>query len=348
MVTISIRASFVGLLLSQFNKGQYSGMEIPFMASYPRNLEGCVSMLPFGEMPRSTGLMQAQTAALNDLFLSTNGSGWLRNSGWHSGDPCLNYWFGIECDCGGNVVAIRLPDNRLVGSIPASIGQLASLEVMDMHSSIPSDRNANKIVGELPSLANLTSLRIIDFSGNSISGLPSDIGMNTDLQVISVSRNRVANLPSNLGGLQSLRVLEIDSNEGLEAAFPVNDICAMPDLLIVNMGNNSITGPFFDSCLERLNPLLFDFSALLTLSDDDTWGLEGDVPAELVHDWTRVDQGYISFYLQPDLSGHFGSVCADLRFCLWQNFRSHGDLSGITSDSEVPEEVFKTINLAVV
>jgi hypothetical protein len=39
----------------------------------------------------------AQLVALNDIYVSTNGAGWINNDGWSTGgDPCW-YWFGVGC-----------------------------------------------------------------------------------------------------------------------------------------------------------------------------------------------------------------------------------------------------------
>ena len=41
-----------------------------------------------------------QVSALMDLYLATNGPGWLSNANWLSGDPCSNSWAGISCPSG--------------------------------------------------------------------------------------------------------------------------------------------------------------------------------------------------------------------------------------------------------
>jgi hypothetical protein len=320
---------------------------VPSKLDNPRRFEACTDLVSYDDFYGLSVRHQSQTQALTDIFESMGGLDWTRRSGWGVGDPCVSFWYGIECDCYGNIIAIELSDNRVRGSLPPSIGQLVSLQVLDMHSSVPLDDNANSITGFIPSLANLTALEVIDFSGNNVIGMPDDMTHNGNLQVISLSRNQLASLPPTLGNLGALRVFEVDSNEGLAATFPADALCNMTDIVIVNMGNNSITGPFYNTCLKDLNPLIFDFTAKLTVSESDAEGLEGDAPAELVSAWSRIDKGYISFYLQPELTDHFGTVCADLRFCLWQNFRSHGDLSSVSSDSEVPSEVVSTINLAI-
>jgi len=36
--------------------------------------------------------------ALQSLYWSLGGKSWSRSSYWLSGDPCEDYWLGIECD----------------------------------------------------------------------------------------------------------------------------------------------------------------------------------------------------------------------------------------------------------
>jgi hypothetical protein len=55
-----------------------------------------------------------QVAALNELFASTNGTGWTANYYWGVGDPCTNGgWFGLQCSDGvlyaACSAAVRVP-----------------------------------------------------------------------------------------------------------------------------------------------------------------------------------------------------------------------------------------------
>jgi hypothetical protein len=51
----------------------------------------------------------AQRAALIDLYLATNGSGWTDKAGWQNytsgSDPCDNIWSGVSCS--GTVGAVN-------------------------------------------------------------------------------------------------------------------------------------------------------------------------------------------------------------------------------------------------
>lgn len=51
------------------------------------------------------GDLSAQRAALEDLYVSTNGAGWTVNTGWlTNSSECT--WFGVGCDVGGSVTRL--------------------------------------------------------------------------------------------------------------------------------------------------------------------------------------------------------------------------------------------------
>jgi hypothetical protein len=67
-------------------------------------------------------------------------------------DPCLDEWYGIQCDRNGNVVSIDLYSNNLAGHFPESFGQFPKLRLLDVSS--------NQMSKPLPStFARLTELR---------------------------------------------------------------------------------------------------------------------------------------------------------------------------------------------
>jgi hypothetical protein len=295
--------------------------------------------------PNIPQVSEEQRFALVEFFGSTGGQSWYLSDGWGIGDPCVDSWYGVECDCFGNVVSITLPDNGLSGQIPASVNSLTQMRVLDLHSSPRAGDRSNRLSGDIPSLGNLVDLRVLAVSLNSFSQLPSDLFMNANLEILSASGNMLSSLPPRIEELSKLRVMELDDNP-IATTFPIGAVCNWQDLLILNFANITMTGTVYDACLESLDPLIVDLFARTVSANDDISGLSGDVPKNLASSWTNIKQGYVSLYLQADVGGHFGSVCSDLRFCFWFNFMSHGDLSEITDSSEIPPEVLTTINLA--
>ena len=80
-----------------------------------------------------TGPLQRQS--LVRLYEATNGDNWLNNDNWLVGEPCVNNWYGIECDNyilgGEGVTFIQLQRNNLSGTLPESL-LLANLEMYVM------------------------------------------------------------------------------------------------------------------------------------------------------------------------------------------------------------------------
>lgn len=69
---------------------------------------------------------------LADFYVSAKGAEWTENFGWN--DPYLNYcnWLGVSCNEMNNVIALELSNNGLSGKLSASIGNLSSLENLDL------------------------------------------------------------------------------------------------------------------------------------------------------------------------------------------------------------------------
>jgi Leucine-rich repeat (LRR) protein len=58
----------------------------------------------------------------------------------------------------------------------------------------------------------LRNLRVLNASGNLMTGVPAEIGQLTKLQELNLSNNQLTGLPSELGNLTSLRVLDLRGN----------------------------------------------------------------------------------------------------------------------------------------
>jgi len=138
----------------------------------------------------------SECAALQELYVQTNGAFWRNHEGWFATtDPCS--WYGITCattvDKGPHIVAIDLAGNGLQGVLPSNLQQLPWLERLNLANNalaavIPAaigelshleylNIAENLLVGELPpALGSLTSLRELYLYGNNFSGdLPSTL-----------------------------------------------------------------------------------------------------------------------------------------------------------------------------
>lgn len=127
----------------------------------------------------TTVASQAECDALVALYTSTDGPNWDNNTGWNTPtDPCG--WYGVTCDAG--VTELLFGRNPMTGPIPAEIG-------------------------------GLTNLAVLQLSYNGLSSVPSEIGGLTSLEWLSLVGNQLSSLPSEIGGLDSLANLSLSANE---------------------------------------------------------------------------------------------------------------------------------------
>ncbi len=108
-----------------------------------------------------------ECAALAALYKGTNGTGWGNKDGWLANNtPCS--WWGVTCNQ-WHVTALHLAGNQLTGSIPRELGDLSSLDTLEVQS--------NALRGPLPqSLSNLAALQVFHFDTDALC-LPNSAGL---------------------------------------------------------------------------------------------------------------------------------------------------------------------------
>jgi Leucine-rich repeat (LRR) protein len=129
-----------------------------------------------------------QRYVLANLYFATSGVQWTNNIGWvTSADECD--WFGISgCDDSSveTVVSIELPGNNLRGSLPSELFEhftyLLVLNLSDNHLS-----------GSIPStVGSMASLSVLELAENELtSHIPSEIGKLTKLDHIFLQKNNL-------------------------------------------------------------------------------------------------------------------------------------------------------------
>ncbi|KAL7541121.1 hypothetical protein ACHAXR_011494, partial [Thalassiosira sp. AJA248-18] len=128
-------------------------------------------------------------------------------------DPCL-YWPGVTCR-DGVVTELTLENNGLSGRLTAHIGELSSLEILDLSDNVIK----GSIPAEIGSLTNLTYLRL---SYNVFTGTVSDELLDlTRLQLVQLHGNRLT------GTIPDLNVTPKD--ESLYGSSFVSD-CGEPSV----------------------------------------------------------------------------------------------------------------------
>ncbi|OQY44949.1 MAG: hypothetical protein B6242_11565 [Anaerolineaceae bacterium 4572_78] len=81
-----------------------------------------------------TEIPLAECQALEAVYNSTGGDSWTTNTDWmQTNTPCS--WFGVECGS-GHVTELSLNYNRLVGSLPSEIDNLANLQILYVHHNL--------------------------------------------------------------------------------------------------------------------------------------------------------------------------------------------------------------------
>ena len=167
-------------------------------------------------------------------------------------------WEGLSVDSDGRVVALRRVQAQMVGEIPPELGNLTSLEMLDL--------SFNGLSGEIPpELGNLASLRVLNFERNEY-----DTGTKLSGEI-----------PPGLGNLSSLQTLDLYGND-LSGEIPPK-LADLPSLTGLNLSDNQLSGEIPPELGNLPSPSLRE----LRLNDNQ---LSGCVPAAL----NRNDLGVIN------------------------------------------------------
>jgi hypothetical protein len=196
----------------------------------------------------AAGMNVNDCESLVALYESTNGTGWTVSTNWLSGSPCANSWYGVTCVNGDRVAEINLPENNLVGPLPANIGNMNQLTSMNLFS--------NTITGTIPaSLPSLNKLTFLQLGDNAIEGtIPTSIDQLTNLQYLALSRNSFeGEIPVDVANLADLQFLYLNGNK-LRGAVPA-EICNLT-LTTLNLGFNALDTNTANSdiCLDTVDP----------------------------------------------------------------------------------------------
>jgi hypothetical protein len=138
---------------------------------------------PTGGSNVVTGVSTAECRGLADLYLATNGASWTNSSGWlTSRDACS--WYGVFCS-NGHVVALALPSNNLIGTLPsAALSSFAQMITLDL--------SGNHLAGAVPLLSYQTALKSLSLANNAFTGdFPGSVGSAGGLQVLLLAGNQL-------------------------------------------------------------------------------------------------------------------------------------------------------------
>jgi len=209
---------------------------------------------------------QTDSLALIAFYNSTNGENWTNK--WDLELP-IDTWYGVSLNTEGCVSSLVLVRNKLDGFIPPEIGDLNSLEILNLSSNFLLDPDFYGlysevfyldnigIEGSIPSeIGNLSKLVELNLSGNNLSQIPSSIGNLNKLEILNLSGNGfcsiydyggggiiclgLSGLPPNLGNLSSLKELHL-SGSAIRSPIPA-ELGSLTNLEILNLSGNELYG----------------------------------------------------------------------------------------------------------
>lgn len=184
--------------------------------------------------------VDGQYDILMDLYNSTNGPKWFKNTGWGQNNQCCQ-WYGMDCNCRIDkshcvLAKIRLGQNGLKGRIPESIGKLGPvLNWLWL--------GENEITGTLPhTIGNLTNLQSLDVSYNQLNGsIPPVFGNLSNLDLVDMSHNQLTGgVPGCFGKPPYLTYLYLQDNS-LSGPVP-EEFTQAQSLKGLFLFNNNLTG----------------------------------------------------------------------------------------------------------
>ena len=155
--------------------------------------------------------LSQQRSALEALYDATGGGDWDSSANWLSDRP-LDDWYGVSTNANGYVDSINLNGNGLSGPIPAELGELGNLRVLDLTYTELSVSPPDEL-GNLGSLEWL-SLRRTGFSG-PIPAWLGNLGSleHLDLSGVTFSRGFSGPIPAELGNLANLETLDLGATD---------------------------------------------------------------------------------------------------------------------------------------
>ena len=204
-------------------------------------------------------------AALVALYNTMEGGSWSTRTNWLSGRP-LDEWHGVTTDSGGRVAALNLVSNRLVGALPAALGDLTNLRTLVLWSN-------DELTGPIPAwLGDLTNLRGLILGGNGLTGeIPPELAGLSNLTSLDLRSNGLTGeIPPELGGLSNLQRLYLNHN-GLRGEIPP-ELASLSNLTELYLNDNRLTG--------EIPPELGRLSNLMELGLYANQ-LTGEIPPEL-------------------------------------------------------------------
>ncbi len=174
----------------------------------------------------AASLLEADANALTTLFDNMGGSNWTNSANWEDAD--VSTWFGVTLNSAQDrVERVELPNNGLVGTLPAAIDQLDALEILDLSN--------NEIDALATDFSGLTNAVDINLNGNQL-----DFG---DLEAVaSVSVLSYTNQQALVGGITENGPIEVPVGSSPELTSNVNGTANSYQWLLDGLNISGATG----------------------------------------------------------------------------------------------------------
>ncbi|WOL09004.1 LRR receptor-like serine/threonine-protein kinase FLS2 [Canna indica] len=146
-----------------------------------------------------------------------------------------------------SLISLSLSNNNLSGEIPASVGLIQYLQVLDL--------SRNNLIGKIPtSLENCSYLKALVLDHNSFTGTIPSLGNLQQLQSLHLSNNMLHGvIPPSLKSISTLQTLDLGNNR-LQGVVPTWLGESFPALQILRLRRNQLSGEIPDQ-LTKLSSL---------------------------------------------------------------------------------------------
>ncbi|KAL5839315.1 hypothetical protein ACOSQ4_011923 [Xanthoceras sorbifolium] len=153
------------------------------------------------------------------------------------------------------LVVLSLLNNSLTGPIPSTVFNLSSLEIMDF--------SGNSLKGDLPRenmCKYLPALRELVMSGNLLTGrIPNNLWQCTNLRLVTLAQNRFeGSIPRDIGNLTLINKLSLGDNN-LIGEIP-EELGNLANLESITLKNNTLTGPIPSGFFNHSSLRIMDFT----------------------------------------------------------------------------------------
>jgi hypothetical protein len=180
--------------------------------------------------------------------------GWKKKDGWMT-EGELGQWHGVTVGAEGRVIELDLSNNEVTGGpLPSEIQLLSEIQIIRIQNN--SDMR-KQLTGPIPAeLGQLRALTVLDLYCNQLTGpIPAELGQLGSLTILNLSSNKLTGrIPAELGQLRALTELDLMSNQ-LTGPVPSAELRQMRALTALWLVGNQLTGlRAFSTHMEVDNP----------------------------------------------------------------------------------------------